>query len=286
MALQNRLGIPSELLAPDDVGGDRARSSTSTASSVEAFARKDGFIEDSDGLTQLLAERAKDEGARVRLEPALAIERKGSRVTGVTTPSGLIEAASVILAAGCDSAGSRESPSDSSSPSPSSGAECCTPSESKGGSSSRWSPRWTSGWAGKQLIDGVIYMGYLREAKERKDDWAYTEQVAGLFLSMMPSFSDMGIKRLVDGYYDTSPDGHPFLGPVSGLDGYFQAAGFSGHGYMLSPAVGKVMAEMVLGNGAVAPGRAVRVRSFRVRGGPGRFGDLSERGRHRLRRHR
>jgi sarcosine oxidase subunit beta len=64
---------------------------------------------------------------------------------------------------------------------------------------------------------------------------------------MMPSLAETGIKRLVDGYYDTSPDGHPFLGGVSGLEGYFQAAGFSGHGYMLSPAVGRVMAEMVLG---------------------------------------
>lgn len=35
--------------------------------------------------------------------------------------------------------------------------------------------------------------------------------------------------------------------PLPGLEGYFQAAGFSGHGYMLSPSVGLVIAEMVLG---------------------------------------
>ncbi len=121
---------------------------------------------------------------------------------------------------------------------------------------------------GKQLIDGVIYMGYLREAKEGKDDWAYTEQVAGLFLDMMPSFSDTGIKRLVDGYYDTSPDGHPFLGGVSGLEGYFQAAGFSGHGYMLSPSVGRVMAEMVLGLQPSLPVAPFAFDGSRPRPGP------------------
>ena len=69
-----------------------------------------------------------------------------------------------------------------------------------------------SGWAGKQLIDAVVYMGYLREAEEDKDDWTYTEQVAKLLVDGMPTLSDVGIKRLVDGYYDSTPDGHPFLG--------------------------------------------------------------------------
>jgi sarcosine oxidase subunit beta len=120
------------------------------------------------------------------------------------------------------------------------------------------------GWAGKQLLDGVIYMGYLREAKESKDDWAYTEQVAEIFVQMMPSLAEIGIKCLVDGYYDTTPDGHPFLGAVKGLDGYYQAAGFSGHGYMLSPSVGRVMAEIVLG---MTPSLPVEPFSFARCGG-------------------
>jgi sarcosine oxidase subunit beta len=266
VALQNRLEIPSELLLPGDIA------SIVPDLNLEgvvggSFCRKDGFIEDSDGLTQVLVERAKEGGASVRLEPALAIERRGSRVTGVVTPSGPIEAGSVILAAGCDSP-TLAKPLGLELP--------ITVERRRMLYTDRIERRVLEplvaamdlGWAGKQLIDGVIYMGYLREAKETKDDWAYTEQVAGLFLSMMPSFADMGIKRLVDGYYDTSPDGHPFLGPVPGLEGYFQAAGFSGHGYMLSPAVGRVMAEMVLGIEPSLPVAPFAFDRFETAAGP------------------
>ncbi|HEY7818507.1 MAG TPA: FAD-binding oxidoreductase [Vicinamibacteria bacterium] len=245
VALQNRLGIPSRMVTPQEIA------EIVPGLSLEgvvggSFCAKDGFIEDSDGLTQVMAQRAKDAGARVVLEPALAIERDSDRITGVRTPSGRIEARAVVLAAGCDS------------PALAKGIGLELPIRVE-----RRRMLYTErlerrvleplvaamdiGWAGKQLIDGVVYMGYLREAKESKDDWAYTEQVAELFVTMMPGLSEIGIKRLVEGYYDSTPDGHPFLGGVPGLEGYFQAAGFSGHGYMLSPSVGRVMAEMVLG---------------------------------------
>jgi sarcosine oxidase subunit beta len=44
-----------------------------------------------------------------------------------------------------------------------------------------------------------------------------------------------------------TPDAHPILGGVPGIDGYLQAVGFSGHGFMLAPVVGRIMAEMALG---------------------------------------
>jgi len=37
------------------------------------------------------------------------------------------------------------------------------------------------------------------------------------------------------------------LGPVKGIDGLFIAAGFSGHGFKLSPALGEVLAAQILG---------------------------------------
>ncbi len=266
VALQNRLDIPSELLSPGDVAAMVPELDLEGVVGG-SFCRKDGFIEDADGLTQLLAERAKESGARVRLEPALGIERRGSRVTGVTTPSGLIEAGSVILAAGCDSA-SLAKPLGLDLPIAVERRRMLYTERIEKRVLEPLVAAMDLGWAGKQLIDGVIYMGYLREAKERKDDWAYTEQVAALFLQMMPSLSDLGIKRLVDGYYDTSPDGHPFLGPVAGLEGYFQAAGFSGHGYMLSPAVGRVMAEMILGLAPSLPVAPFAFDRFETAAGP------------------
>ncbi len=245
VALQNRLDIPSEILSPDDIKKIIPEYNTEGVVGG-SFCNKDGFIEDSDGLTQVLAQRAKDKGARVVLEPVVRIEHEGDRVTGVKTASGVIEAANTVLAAGCDSP-------DLAKPL---GLELPITVERRRMlytdrlERSVLEPLVAAmdvGWAGTQLVDGVVYMGYLQEAAENKDDWAYTEQVAELFVDMMPTLSDMGIKRLVDGYYDSTPDAHPFLGAVSGIEGYYQAAGFSGHGYMLSPSVGKVMAETILG---------------------------------------
>ncbi len=49
------------------------------------------------------------------------------------------------------------------------------------------------------------------------------------------------------GHYEVTPDHNPLLGADPRLPGLFHAAGFSGHGLMLAPAVGLVLAESILG---------------------------------------
>jgi sarcosine oxidase subunit beta len=43
-----------------------------------------------------------------------------------------------------------------------------------------------------------------------------------------------------------SPDHRPIVGGVDGVDGYYHACGFSGHGFMLSPVVSQLLSELVL----------------------------------------
>ena len=57
--------------------------------------------------------------------------------------------------------------------------------------------------------------------------------------------ADAEIERGWAGLYDMTPDAHPILGRVG--DGIYAACGFSGHGFMQSPAVGRAVAEEVLG---------------------------------------
>jgi len=45
--------------------------------------------------------------------------------------------------------------------------------------------------------------------------------------------------------YDVTPDWHPAIGAVPGADGVVVAAGFSGHGFKLAPAVGTAVAELI-----------------------------------------
>ena len=50
---------------------------------------------------------------------------------------------------------------------------------------------------------------------------------------------------LVRGEYDVTPDHQPILGRVG--DGLYVAAGFSGHGFMIAPAVARIVANAVTG---------------------------------------
>ena len=56
-----------------------------------------------------------------------------------------------------------------------------------------------------------------------------------------PSAANAPIVRTWAGLYDMTPDAHPVVGWVG--DGVYAACGFSGHGFMQSPAVGRAVAE-------------------------------------------
>jgi sarcosine oxidase subunit beta len=59
---------------------------------------------------------------------------------------------------------------------------------------------------------------------------------------------------LVHGEYDVTPDHQPILGRIG--DGLYVAAGFSGHGFMIAPAVARLVADAVTGE---PPDEALRV---------------------------
>ena len=59
-----------------------------------------------------------------------------------------------------------------------------------------------------------------------------------------PAAAGTGIARAWAGLYDMTPDAHPIIGQVG--EGVYAACGFSGHGFMQSPAVGRAVAEELL----------------------------------------
>ncbi|OBB97205.1 NAD(P)/FAD-dependent oxidoreductase [Mycolicibacterium peregrinum] len=59
-----------------------------------------------------------------------------------------------------------------------------------------------------------------------------------------PGFGDAAISGSYAGCYDVTPDWNPVISP-SGIDGLLVAAGFSGHGFKIAPAVGKLVADLV-----------------------------------------
>ena len=73
---------------------------------------------------------------------------------------------------------------------------------------------------------------------ELVEDWR--ERIAHRF----PAAADARVARSWAGLYDMTPDAHPIIGWVG--DGVYAACGFSGHGFMQSPAVGLAVAEELL----------------------------------------
>jgi sarcosine oxidase subunit beta len=81
----------------------------------------------------------------------------------------------------------------------------------------------------------------------------------------IPALEKAEVMRGVTGVYDMTPDSRPMLGELPGLKGLHVCAGFSGMGFKISPAIGVVMAELLLDGKATS----VEVRSFR----PSRFAE-------------
>jgi sarcosine oxidase subunit beta len=79
--------------------------------------------------------------------------------------------------------------------------------------------------------------------EETVDESVFGDRLERLAHRYRPA-ADVGIARAWAGLYDMTPDAHPIIGPVG--DGLYAACGFSGHGFMQSPAVGRAVAEELL----------------------------------------
>jgi sarcosine oxidase subunit beta len=75
-------------------------------------------------------------------------------------------------------------------------------------------------------------------------DEALVDDVRARLASRYPSAAGAPVERAWAGLYDMTPDAHPIIGPLR--DDVYVAAGFSGHGFMQSPAVGRAVAEELL----------------------------------------
>jgi sarcosine oxidase subunit beta len=62
----------------------------------------------------------------------------------------------------------------------------------------------------------------------------------------LPATANASIVRGWAGLYEISPDNHAIIGPAPGVEGFLLANGFSGHGFMHSPATGQVVAETIV----------------------------------------
>ncbi len=73
----------------------------------------------------------------------------------------------------------------------------------------------------------------------------FLPQFAKEILSVLPTISSLNVMRQWAGFYVVTPDHHPILGGTD-LPGFVLGVGFSGHGFMLGPVVGKLLAAYIM----------------------------------------
>ena len=105
------------------------------------------------------------------------------------------------------------------------------------------------GFAAKQLADGRLLASDLVATGDAETSrGAWLRRVRDALGELLPDLADTGFPTLVSGTYDQTPDAQPIVGAVGPDDGLYVAAGFSGHGFMLAPAIGRRLADLALGH--------------------------------------
>lgn len=79
-------------------------------------------------------------------------------------------------------------------------------------------------------------------------DWAWMEHNLELALPRFPFLEDAGLDRKAcwAGLYEITPDHIPILGRMPGVENFYNACGFSGHGVQHAPATGLILSEEIL----------------------------------------
>ena len=243
VAMQNRLGIPSRIMSAGDIH-TLLPGLTMAGIAGGSYCAEDGFIEDCHGVTHQLAAHARRRGARFSREAVLRIVRAGSRWL-VATDVGQLETEQLVLAAGADSVALAAQAGVSLPIAPERRRLAYTmPSEP--GVLPPLVIAIERGVAARQLANGVLYLGWLAETPE-SDDLTFIERTMEAGATLLAGLGDLPVRRVMGGIYDNTPDRRPLLGPVAGVAGLFLAAGFSGHGFMIAPAVGEALAAALTG---------------------------------------
>lgn len=201
--------------------------------------------------TRAFADAAKREGADLRIGVQVTgIERDGQRITGVKTNDGTLAADLVVLAAGAWT-NDLVAPLGIDLPLEPAGLQMIL---------SRPMPKLLKQVVGahgrplslKQLREGNYLIGggwpgdidmTSGVGKTRPESIEGSRDTAS---SIFPVLNDMEIERSWVGVEAIALDEIPVIDMVPGYDGCLVAAGFSGHGFALSPIVGQLVAEWVL----------------------------------------
>ncbi len=246
VAMQQELGINTGLVTAAEVK-DLAPMLVVSEEEGLAWEPESGYA-DPYLVTTSYAARARELGAEIRLRtPAVGIKVARGRVQGVVTQQGMVDTPLVVVATGPWSRrvlaqvgvelpltavlALMVRPVDQVPQHPTVGDIAQSFSFRPEGSA------FTMIGFGEEEVD--------LEAYNQGMDMAEMATAAQRMARRMPAMSDCYFRGGWSGIFDVTPDWHPVLDQVPGIEGLYCAVGFSGHGFKLSPMVGVAMAELI-----------------------------------------
>jgi sarcosine oxidase subunit beta len=244
VALQNRCGLSTRMLSPAearkvvpelDVDGVVAASYNPDDGVVFPWPFVWGYAE---GARRLGVEVA-------TFTRVLGFDLRGSRIEGVVTDRGTLRTSRVVVAAGAWSpevarlAGVEL-------PNRPHRHEICSTEPLK-----PWLgplvAELENGLYFSQSMRGEIVGGISNEHVPDGLDQGSSHRFLALYARALsrvcPPLARAKVLRQWAGCYDLTPDANPIVGPVDEVEEFHQASGFMGHGFMMAPVVGKLLAE-------------------------------------------
>lgn len=262
-AMHQALGIDVDLIGPDRLQELWPMMETSDVA-LASYEPRGGFA-DATQLALHFGQKARAHGARVRQQtPVARIVTEGDRVTGVELGNGdVVDADVVVLASGwwsralladlgidfpIEAYRSELIIVDAGEPLPD--LPVVSDLVSLQYCRLEGSGQFLVGNSDhsdfqKKLVDPDHYSNLAAESSIMQ----YAEKVMHRF----PGFPDPSVTHTYAGVYDVPPDWNPVIGPVGGVDGLILCAGFAGHGFKISPAVGDLVADLLLEGDSTDP---------------------------------
>lgn len=243
VALQNELGIPSVLLAPDDVAALLPGIDLSDVTGA-SFCAEDGYFDRPQAVVEAFAEACRRLGVAIeRSSVTRLVERAGGwsleREHDTATDADV-----VVVAAGYGAPALFASV----------GVDLPIVKEAKYLLLSEpiadrlLEPLVVSSerhFAAKHLRNGRVLASDLAAGGDPAEDApAWRAHVRACVRRYVPVLEYVTYPIVVEGFYDVTPDHQPVIGAIG--SGLWVAAGFSGHGFMIAPAVGRIVADAVL----------------------------------------
>jgi len=95
---------------------------------------------------------------------------------------------------------------------------------------------------------------------QRSDDWL--PRLGAVIERRAPAIGEVGIAGGWAGLYENTPDHNALIGEAEEVGRFLYATGFSGHGFLMGPAVGEVLRDLYLGCAPVVDVGGLDVRRF------------------------